>query len=229
MRIMTIISIFGFFCCAINHQFGINRTSNPQLISAMAMILVGSSSSKYYKESFINYVIYGRYDDLFTYQELFYGFGVEANSTSEGSLIISKDFKLGGVVIWDDRVVIPIQGSIITQIPINQIDKFFPNGYIIKNSTGNYYLWGNGLENSTFNGDVVCTDCQNEYGFSENDLFYSENNRFWIKWGRMIGLDIFSFGYLSNYEKTTGKGIINIYMYYANSSEFYNYSLMNNH
>ena len=230
MNIKLLFYFLVLFLLSQPHSFEISRSSNPEIIRAMASLMVGLPSSRYPRELFLNYALYGRTDDPFSYDELYKYFGVSSNFTSEGSLIIGNDLKLGGIVLEGNTIAIPIPGSVVTVISYDLLPTFFPFGYRIKNCTGKFYLWvTGGLENATFNGEVVCTNCQNEYGFSEEDFFFTENNRFWVKYGSMMNntLGVFSFGYLSNYNEKNGKGIIKVYLYLYYYKGYKIYSFVN--
>jgi len=161
-------------------------------------------------------------------EDLYNNFGINFNYPFVGSIVVGSDFKLGGIVTETDKVAIPIPGTVITEVPLSSLKSFFPQGYRFRSTMGGFFYWeSGGRENATFNGTVQCTDCMNIYGFSVNDLNYTQDNRFWIKWIRLNNLiEIYSYGYLKDYNSTTGNGIIKIYLYQTYLSGVFTFSLV---
>ena len=186
---------------AISFSFDINSCSNDDIIQNMGKLLIGIPSYKFPKELFLNYAIYGHYENPFSLQDIYNNFGIDYYYPFIGSIVVGSDFKLSGIITETDKVAIPIPGSVITEVPLSSLKKFFPKGYKFRSTMGGFYIWElGGRENATFNGTVQCTDCMNIFGFSKDDLNYTQDNRFWIKWIRLDNLiEIYSYGYLKDY------------------------------
>lgn len=216
-KFIFVITLFAI--CLVSSSFNINLTSINYIMSTEARMLLGVPTSQFPRESFINFLLYGHTDVNFTYQDFISSYGSKTNITWEGYLIIGNDLKLGGMVMaWGDviTVAVPIPGSTITNVPLNQLNKYFPNGYTILESKSMEYTYGNGRENSSFNNQKICENCYAGFSFADDlgvDIF--QPNFFYLKWAfsNIRGINFEAYGYLKQFESKTNNGLVKIYSY----------------
>ena len=207
--------------------FYINDTSGDYLISKAATLLLGASSINFTPESFINFALYGHDDILFTLSDFLSSYGSTLKAPYCGSLIIGNDLKYAGIGLnYDTQTfAIPIPGSVVTEVPISYLPKFFPKGYTILKSPEISYMIGNGLENSTFDGYQSCKNCIMWFIFPNWTDDFLTQNIFWQKYSNSNPYFMDQYGYLEDYSSTSKRGLVKIYMYHIiyNSKDYYQF------
>lgn len=219
------ISILFLLNIFIGSSFNINDTSGSYLIAVTAQLLLGTPSSKYIGEHFLNFVLYGHDDIMFKYSDFMTNYGSIGGNPFRGSLVIGNDFKLSGIGLSpkNNSVAIPIPGSVITSVPVSNLSKFFPNGYTVIQSPYEFYLLGYGYENSTYNSQIACNDCMTYFSFPNNtDDVYSQYI-FFEKFSGATPFLLTVYGYLQTYSSSFGIGEVAVYFYRTiyNDSDVY--------
>ena len=134
------------------------------------------------------------------------------------------------VLSEEKSVAVPIPGGKITEVPMNTLSKYFPNGYTFLESKSSEYLYGYGEENSYYHKDMICQDCYSGFEFADDmEINIFQNNFFLGKWilSNIKGIDIETYGYLEEYNNKTSKGNVKIYFYQVDFQEEINYYLTN--
>jgi len=219
------------FLCFIykSSSFNINTSSNSFTICKEAELLLDIPSFNFPRASFINFVLYGHTDTNFTYKDFLSSYMYSIDKFLYGNLVIGNDGQLGGIVLYNGNVAIPIPGGEITEVPNYLMNKFFPNGFTILETPPIVYNRLYGPENATFNGISICNTCGIilETPNSDHDLFI-ENN-FYLKW---VGSPDYSFGiglygYLKAFDPISIVGTIRAIMYliyYYQKADIYNFT-----
>ena len=145
--------ILILFSLSIN--FNINSTQTRRFMIYEMPLYVNIPTFKFPKEDFLNSILYGRDDASFTYDDFFSSFGYKTNTIDYANIIIGNDRKLGGIALNNTTVLIPIPGSSITPIRVEDLPKFFPYNYTIfeAGDAVETYAWGR--ENATFLEDTL--------------------------------------------------------------------------
>ena len=113
MRILLFLSSFQFSFQIIN----INITSPQGIISKEATALLGTSTSSFPNEAFLNFLLYGHSDVLFKYKDFLTEYGINVSTPScQGCLVLGLDAKIGGIGIGNNQVAIPIPQDKIVSI-----------------------------------------------------------------------------------------------------------------
>lgn len=205
--------------------FNINDTAGDYLIYKSAFLLLGTPSSKFTSESFINFVLYGHDDILFSLSDIFDNYGSRIKDPYCGSVIIGIDLKLAWIGLTYDTqtFAIPIPGSVVTEVPINYLQKFFPKGYIILKSSEISYMLGIGYENGTFDTGEICYNCLSYFTFSNYTDDFLSVNAFWEKYSNSFPYMMYQIGYVEDFSSTEKRGLIKIFMYHIvyNSKSYF--------
>lgn len=217
--------IILFSLLALNECFNINMSSISEVIEKEAPMLAGQPTSHFPNEAFINYVLYGHADVNFTYKDFMNSYGHKVSKPMGGYLIIGNDTKFGGIIEENSIfVIVPLPGTVLTEILFSQIKDYFPNGYTIIATKDGEYRYGSGKESSTYGEISNCDNCNAGFLFGDdyrvNPLQINNFIGKW-QWSRMANLNFVIYGYLKefDYDKYQGTIQINIYEVYGEISD----------
>jgi len=200
--IYVIFIIIGAF------QFNINNSFPNGFIAKEANIMIGQPSSLYPGNSLLNFLLYGHADASFSLKDLATQFRTITTFIDQGYIIISKDYNLSGVFLDRESFLFPIPNGQLQKIPKASLDKYFPKGYIIRDTQFiDPYVPMISIQTYQINGKVKCSNCKGTLLFDQFDKLYDENEfmstlidnemdaEYWIFWG-----------YLLNYDPSAKKG-----------------------
>ena len=191
--------------------YKINDTlTKPLYASDLAYLLKGNPSSHFPGPSMLNYLLYGTSEAGFYYYEFLQNYGIKSKNFNQGNLVIGNDGVLGGICYGDNHtVILPIQNSHIQEIPIANLNKYFPYGFTILN---NYYSFDQnflGSVYSTFAGSKFCQPCQMELQTFNNVELTSFLTGIYLNQTSLYdGKGINLYSYIQHYDYPTKKGIM---------------------
>jgi len=219
MKMILLILIAGIFF-KLNCGFNINMSSICFIMDKQARLFLGYPTSHFPKESFLNFLLYGRTDVNFTYKDFMNSYGKKVSEPDEGYLIIGNDLKLGGMVLDSiTTVAVPVPGGKIIEVPFAQLSKYFSDGYTIIASRGELSMYGTGEEIATYGEIKICDDtCLSGFGFADGpEVDPIQLYNFFEKWnmGYPVRLDFHLFGYLKEFDFNIYKGKIKINFYFV--------------
>lgn len=172
MKIYVIGILFSILLNKVYSTQLINNTFLPVSMMYIAEELIGLPSSNFPSSSMLNYILYGYFSTTFFYYEFLREYGQSTNTFDNGNLVIGNDGVLGGICYGNQIVIIPIPNQAITRVPINYLNKYFPNGYSILQNTKVYDNYPySGDVYGTFSGSKICDPCKMQlHTYKDYDL-----------------------------------------------------------
>ena len=212
-------------------NFNINSSNANGFVADEARNLIGKPSSQFPGISLILFVLYGHTDLNVTLKDLFYRFRTKTNQIEDGAIIISNDLSLGGVIIDDSNFVISLIGSSIVQIPLSQINKYFPKGYTMKSTTFKPILYPVNITSAKINTTEFCKNCNYSFFWFDQLAGLLDDNKFWgfSFTSDDMKLEFFMDGYLNTFDNSTLSGTMNPVFYVSNYMGNEIHSFFNGH
>ena len=138
-------------------SFNINLTTSNQNMADQAKLLIGTPTSIFPGESFLNFIMYGHSDVPFKYHDFISSFGFKTDYFEAGNIIIGNDGKLGAIIVEGLSAVVPIPRGKVTNIPQSSLKKYFSKGYSILYTMARFKARMLGIfTNATLNNTFMC-------------------------------------------------------------------------
>ena len=212
---LLFISLFLF----VVPKVSINTTKLDTIISLEASLLIGTPTSRFPREAFINFILYGHADVPFSYKDFLTSYEPISPYFSSGYFIIGNDCQLVGIVIDYDVVAIPVPNGNVITIPYSQLPKYFPKSYSIFKTQDTIKHRAEGFAQASFNNNMICSDynCTSDiYSIDNNESLFIDNNYLMIGiYSQDLVYQVVSYSYLSSMNLDNRKGIITVSSYYV--------------